>query len=253
MAKKEKVEREPKGPFKETRLKIRALKKKNSLLALLIDTLTIIFWALIISSAVKAFLFRSFYIPSGSMFDTLQINDRIIVNQLVPNVMPIQRGDVVVFKDPGDWLGYIEPEEPKHPLAQIGDWLLSVAGLMTPDNDQHLVKRVIGVGGDHVVCCDANNRITINGEPIIEPYVAQGSNPSDTEFDVVVPKDSIWVLGDNRGNSEDSRYHPNTPGKGFVAKQYIVGRAFVISWPFNHIKWLDNYSDVFKNVPAPKP
>ncbi|MBU6144575.1 MAG: signal peptidase I, partial [Acidobacteria bacterium] len=151
------------------------------------------------------------------------------------------------------WLGYIEPEEPKHPLAQIGDWLLSVAGLMTPDNDQHLVKRVIGVGGDHVVCCDANNRITINGEPIIEPYVAQGSNPSDTEFDVVVPKDSIWVLGDNRGNSEDSRYHPNTPGKGFVAKQYIVGRAFVISWPFNHIKWLDNYSDVFKNVPAAKP
>jgi signal peptidase I len=253
MAKKEKVEREPRGPFKEARKKLRALKKKNSFLALLIDTVTIIFWALIISSLVKTFLFRSFYIPSGSMFDTLQINDRIIVNQLVPNVMPIQRGDVVVFKDPGDWLGYIDEGEPKHPLAQIGDWLLSVAGLISPDNDQHLVKRVIGVSGDHVVCCDANNRVTINGEPIIEPYIAKDVNPSDTEFDVVVPQDSIWVLGDNRSNSEDSRYHPNAPGRGFISEKYIVGRAFIISWPFNHFKWLDNYPDVFKNVPAAKP
>ena len=78
-------------------------------------------------------------------------------------------------------------------------------------------------------------------------------NPSDTEFDVIVPQDSIWVLGDNRSNSEDSRYHPDAPGKGFIAKKYIVGRAFEISWPFNHLKWLDNYPDVFKNVPAAKP
>ena len=104
-----------------------------------------------------------------------------------------------------------------------------------------------------MVCCDANNRITINGKEIIEPYIAEGANPSNTEFDVVVPKDSYWVLGDNRGNSEDSRYHESAPGKGFVAKKYVVGRAFVISWPFSHFSWLGNFSDVFKDVPAPKP
>jgi len=253
MAKKEKVERDPRGPFKQTRLKIRALKKKNAFIALGIDTITIIFSALVISFVIKTFFLRSFYIPSGSMFDTLQINDRIIVNELVPNAIPLQRGDVVVFKDPGGWLGTIPQNPPTHPLAQFSEWLMSVTGLSSPDNDQHLVKRVIGVGGDHVVCCDANNRITINGKAIIEPYVAKGSNPSNTEFDVTVPKDSFWVMGDNRSNSEDSRYHGNTPGKGFVAKQYVVGRAFVISWPFAHFSWLDNFPDVFKNVPAPKP
>lgn len=253
MAKKEKVERDPRGPFKQTRKKIRALKKKNAFIALGIDTLTIIFSALVISFVIKTFFLRSFYIPSGSMFDTLQINDRIIVNELVPNAIPLQRGDVVVFKDPGGWLGTYPEKPATHPLAQFSEWLMSVTGLSSPDNDQHLVKRVIGVGGDHVVCCDANNRITINGKAIIEPYVAKGSNPSNTEFDVTVPKDSFWVMGDNRSNSEDSRYHGNTPGKGFVAKQYVVGRAFVISWPFAHFSWLDNFPDVFKNVPAPKP
>jgi len=253
MAKKEKVERDPRGPFKAFRLKVRAAKKKNAFIALAVDTLTILVSALIISFVIKTFFLRSFYIPSGSMFDTLQINDRIIVNELVPNLIPLQRGDVVVFKDPGGWLGEPAPKEPGHPLQQVGDWLLSVTGLSSPDNDQHLVKRVIGVGGDHVVCCDANNRITINGQEIIEPYLAKDANPSNTEFDVVVPKDSFWVMGDNRGNSEDSRYHPNVPGKGFVAKKYVVGRAFVISWPFAHFSWLDNFPDVFKNVPAPKP
>jgi signal peptidase I len=253
MAKKEKTEKPPRGPFKATRLKIRELKKRNSWVALAIDTVTILVSALVISFVIKTFLFRSFYIPSGSMFNTLQINDRIIVNELVPNVMPLERGDVVVFKDPGGWLGALPPKDPGHPLQQIGDWLLSVTGLSSPDSDQHLVKRVIGIGGDHIVCCDANNRITVNGSPIIEPYIADGANPSDTEFDVVVPTNSFWVMGDNRNNSEDSRYHPNTPGRGFVAKEYVVGRAFVVSWPFNHFSWLDNYPNVFKNVPAPKP
>lgn len=253
MAKKEKVERAPRGPLKALRLKMRALKKKNSFLALLIDTATIIVSALAISFIIKTFLLRSFYIPSGSMLETLQINDRIIVNELVPNVIPLQRGDVVVFKDPGGWLGVPAKTEPGHPLQQISQWLLEITGLSSPDNDQHLVKRVIGIGGDHIKCCDANNRITINGEEIIEPYIAPGANPSNTEFDVVVPKDSFWVMGDNRGNSEDSRYHADAPGKGFVAKKYVVGRAFVISWPFPHMTWLDNFADVFKNVPAPKP
>jgi signal peptidase I len=253
MAKKEKVEKPLKGPFKLQREKLRKLKAKNALIAFLVDTAVILVSALIISFVIKTFFIRSFYIPSGSMFDTLQINDRIIVNQLVPNVVPLERGDVVVFRDPGGWLGNT-PEKPAgHPLAQIGDFLSTVIGLSAPDNDQHLVKRVIGKGGDHIICCDRDNRITINGQAIIETYIAKGSNPSNTEFDVIVPKDSFWVMGDNRGNSEDSRYHPDTPGKGFVSKSYVVGRAFVISWPFPHMSWLDNFPNVFKDVPAPKP
>lgn len=253
MAKKEKQEKPIKGPFKTSREKLRKIKSKNFLLAFLIDTVVIIVSALIISFIIKSFLIRSFYIPSGSMFDTLQINDRIIVNQLVPNIIPLERGDVVVFKDPGGWLGST-PEKPAgNALSQIGDFISSVVGLTAPDNNQHLVKRVVGKGGDRVICCDIDNRITINGKAIIEPYLAKGSNPSNTEFDVIVPKDSFWVMGDNRGNSEDSRYHPDTPGRGFVSKSYVVGRAFVISWPFTNFTWLDNYPNVFKDVPAPKP
>ena len=253
MAKKKGEERRIRGPFKNVRRKLNEIKKKNVILAFVIDTAVILVSALVISFVIKTFFLRSFYIPSGSMFETLQINDRIIVNELVPNTIPLNRGDVVVFKDPGGWLGTMPEQMPTHPLAVIGEWLLSVTGLSAPDNDQHLVKRVIGVGGDHVVCCDADNRITINGKAIVEPYVAKGSNPSNTEFDVTVPKGSFWVMGDNRGNSEDSRYHPNTPGKGFVASTYVVGRAFVISWPLANITWLDDYPNVFKAVPAPKP
>jgi len=253
MAKKSEVERPIRGPFKPYRQKLRELKKKNSIAAFFIDTVTIIVSALVISFVIKSFFLRSFYIPSGSMFNTLQINDRIIVNELVPNVVPLERGDVVVFKDPGGWLGTPNQTTANTPLAQIGEWILSVTGLSSPDNDQHLVKRVIGKGGDHIVCCDLNNRITINGKEIIEPYIIKGANPSNTEFDVTVPKGSFWVMGDNRSNSEDSRYHASTPGKGFVASKYVVGRAFVISWPIPHFTWLDDYADVFKNVPAPKP
>jgi signal peptidase I len=248
-----KTESAPRGPFKAFRLRLRKLKSKNSFLAFIIDTLVILFSALLISFLIKSFFLRSFYIPSGSMFDTLQINDRIVVNELVPNIVPLKRGDVVVFKDPGGWLSFKPAKKPTTPLGQVSEWLLSVTGLSAPDNDQHLVKRVIGIGGDHVVCCDANKRITINGKAIVEPYVAKGSDASRTDFEVTVPKGSFWVMGDNRGNSEDSRYHPDTPGRGFVDSKYVVGRAFITSWPFSHIKWLDDFADVFKNVPAPKP
>jgi signal peptidase I len=248
-----KTESAPRGPFKAFRLRLRKLKSKNSFLGFIIDTLVILFFALLISFLIKSFFLRSFYIPSGSMFDTLQINDRIVVNELVPNIVPLKRGDVVVFKDPGGWLSFKPAKKPTTPLGQVSEWLLSVTGLSAPDNDQHLVKRVIGIGGDHVVCCDANKHITINSKAIVEPYVAKGSDASRTDFDVTVPKGSFWVMGDNRGNSEDSRYHPDTPGRGFVDSKYVVGRAFIISWPFSHIKWLDDFANVFKNVPGPKP
>jgi signal peptidase I len=184
------------------------------------------------------------------MLETLQIDDRIIVNQLTPALYPIERGDVVVFKDPGGWLGP-NVSEPTDPLVVSVDWFLSAFGITAPDSKQHLVKRVIGTAGDKIVCCDADGKITINGVPITEPYISSGQVPSAIEFDIEVPAESLWVMGDNRGNSEDSRYHGDLPSKGFVSTGWVVGRAIVISWPFDNWTWLDNYPDVFKTIPKP--
>ena len=228
---------------------LRSVSKKNIFLGLLIDFVTVLGTALILSLLIKAFLLRSFFIPSGSMMETLQIDDRIFVNELVPNVIAPERGDVVVFKDPGGWLNSAQTITKKPPLEQGVDFFLSAFGLIAPDSSQHLVKRIIGKPGDRVVCCSPSGKIMINGTPITEPYVAPNSNPSDKTFDVTVPADSYWVMGDNRGNSEDSRFHGDLPAKGFVNKKFIVGRAFIVSYPFKHWKWLDNYPNVFKAVP----
>jgi signal peptidase I len=182
------------------------------------------------------------------MLETLQIDDRIIVNQLTPALYPIERGDVVVFKDPGGWLGP-DIQESTDPMTVAVDWFLSAFGITAPDSKQHLVKRVVGIEGDRVICCDDDGLITINGVPISESYIAPGQAPSNVEFAVTVPSNSLWVLGDNRGNSEDSRFHAELPSRGFVSNDWVVGRAFVISWPFENWKLLDSYPDVFKNVP----
>ncbi len=223
--------------------------QQNVILRFLFDVISVVGAALILSLLIKTFLLRSFFIPSGSMLETLQINDRIFVDELVPNLIVPERGDVVVFRDPGGWLGPVQTEKSKPLLDQGVDFFLSAFGLIAPDSSQHLVKRIIGKGGDHVVCCSLNDKLTINGVEIDEPYVAPGSSPSTKKFDVIVPADSYWVMGDNRNNSEDSRYHEDLPQKGFVHKKFIVGRAFVVSWPQSHWKWLDNYPDVFSSVP----
>lgn len=221
---------------------------RNPVFAFVVDILGILATAMVLSLLIKAFIIRSFYIPSGSMETTLLINDRIVVNELVPNIVPLERGDVVVFRDPGGWLGPIATKQIPW-YTQVSDFVLSAFGVTAPDSDVHLVKRVIGIPGDHVKCCTAKGKLTINGVAITEPYVIKDATPSDITFNVTVPRDSYWVMGDNRNNSEDSRYHLDLPSKGFVAKQYVVGRAFLVTWPFPHFKWLDNYGDVFKNVP----
>jgi signal peptidase I len=183
------------------------------------------------------------------MLETLRIDDRIVVNQLVPALAPINRGDVVVFKDPGGWLTSIEDAKTGNFWNDALDEVLGVFGLTAPDSSQHLVKRVIGVPGDHIVCCGESGKLSINGVEITEPYLPKGVDPSFKNFDVVVPKDSYWVMGDNRADSEDSRYHTDLPSKGFVAKRFVVGHAFVITWPQKHWTWLGSYPDVFKDVP----
>jgi len=224
--------------------------KKNIFVAFFVDLVVIVATALVLSLLVKTFLVRSFFIPSGSMETTLMIDDRIIVNELVPDVIPLERGDVVVFQDPGSWLGTPDVVS-RTPLEQIGDFFLSSFGLIAPDSKQHLVKRVIGMPGDHIVCTGPDAKLKINGVEINETYVAKDARPCGMKFDVTVPKNSIWAMGDNRDNSADSRFHQDLPSKGFVDLKYVVGRAFVVSFPFNHWAWLDNHSNVYKDVPKP--
>lgn len=223
--------------------------KKNWFLSFLIDFVVIVGTALVLSVVIKAFLIRSFFIPSGSMLETLQINDRIIVNVTAPELTPISRGDIVVFRDPGGWLGSI-PETPKEPIQELGDFILGTFGITAPDSAEHLVKRVIGLPGDKVVCCDPEGFVTVNGVPITEPYIGSNS-PSELEFSVEVPADHYWVMGDNRPNSTDSRYHQDLPTKGFIPMSVVVGNAFIISWPFDNWTWLDNYPETYRDVPKP--
>ncbi|SDK66466.1 signal peptidase I [Cryobacterium psychrotolerans] len=238
-------------PTRSDRLESETRRKKRGVGLFLRDLVIIFVVALLISFMIKTFLIRSFYIPSGSMEQTLLLNDRIIVNQLQPGMFPVEHGDVVVFRDPGGWLPPQLPVEQNAIVAGI-DWILSVVGLSAPDSNDHLIKRVIGLPGDHVVCCNALGQMSVNGVPLSEePYVSLP--PGETEvskddFDVVVPADSLWVMGDNRYNSKDSRYNGTTPGKGFVPMDNVVGRAFVISWPLNRWGWLDDYPAVFSGV-----
>ncbi len=210
---------------------------------------TIIVIALVLSFLIKTFLFRAYWIPSGSMENTLEQNDRIFVNLLVPRPFALERGDVVVFKDSQQWLPPAVPQ-PAGPLSWAKDAMMFV-GLAPDESQQHLVKRVIGLPGDRVICCDAGGRITVNGQPLTEPYLYPGAAPSATAFDVSVPADELWVMGDHRNDSADSRAHMDTPGKGFVPVADIEGRATVIAWPFSRLAILGNYPDVFRDVPAP--
>lgn len=216
------------------------------------DLVVIVVVAVLASFLIKTFLIRSFFIPSESMQNTLQVGDRILVNELVPGLIPLQRGDVVVFKDPGGWLhgDQVAPTS-SNAVAAAGDWVLSLVGLSTQDANNHLVKRVIGLPGDHVVCCNALGQLSVNGTPVDEPYVVlnPGSRAvSGVAFDTVVPKGSLWVMGDNRYNSDDSRFQTATKSKGYVPISDVVGRAFVVSWPVSHWDWLSDYPSTFGGV-----
>lgn len=227
-----------------------AARRKRSTLLFLRDLLVIFVVAVLVSFLIKTFLIRSFFIPSQSMEETLVKDDRIIVNQLVPEVTPITHGDVVVFKDPGGWLP-ARVETPQPPLVAAVDWFLAFVGLSAPDSNDHLVKRVIGLPGDHIVCCNALGQMSVNGVPLEEPYVALPpgeTKVSRDDFDIVVSDESLWVMGDNRYNSKDSRYNTDTPLEGFVPMENVVGRAFVVSWPVSHWAWLDNHPQVFEGV-----
>jgi signal peptidase I len=193
--------------------------------------------ALVVSLFIKSFLVQFFYIPSGSMENTLQIKDRVAVNKVPFISNNIKRGDVVVFRDPNNWLPEIVDYSTNKYVAKAKSALVTVGVLPNPAK-QYLVKRVIGVGGDRVVCCTKDGNLTINGVEVIEPYIFAGNKPSEMNFDVTVPKGKLWVMGDHRGASADSRYHQEDINKGFVPVSKVSGRVVGVIWPFKNITYI---------------
>ena len=208
--------------------------RKGSLLS---ELPIIIVAALVLSFIIKICFVQFFYIPSGSMQDTLQIGDRVAVNKFASHFSDIRRGEVVVFKDPDQWLGQAPAETGNAFSRDLKRGLIDI-GILPDPGTQYLIKRVIGVGGDHVQCCDAKGHLMVNGVSINEPYIFAGNTPSDSKFDVIVPQGFIWVMGDHRAESADSRFHTDDIHKGMVPLADVTGRAEFVVWPINHMKFL---------------
>jgi signal peptidase I len=168
------------------------------------------------------------------MQNTLQIQDRVAVNKLPFISKSIDRGDVVVFRDPANWLPQPLDSNSGNVVISKFKEVLVFAGVLPNPAKQYLVKRVIGVAGDKVVCCDAKGGLTINGKPTNEPYIFAGNKPSDMTFNVTVPEGKIWVMGDHRGASADSRYHQDDVNNGMVPVSKVTGRVFGIIWPLKN-------------------
>ena len=170
----------------------------------------------------QTFAFQAFMVPSTSMESTLQVGERILVNKFAP----IERGDIVVFTDPDNWL--------------------------TPEEGDFLVKRVVGVGGDKIYCCNVSGNLEVNGQNVEESsYVLDGVRTDQINFDVTVPKDKLFVMGDNRNNSPDSRYHLIAPDDPFVPTDNVVGKAVMVLWPLADLRRITDQAAVLNKVSPP--
>jgi signal peptidase I len=217
------------------------MRKKGSLLR---ELPVLVVVALVVSLLIKTFVVQFFYIPSGSMENTLQIKDRVAVNKIPFISNSISRGDVVVFRDPDNWLPEIIDYGTNEYVAKAKGALVAVGVLPNPAK-QYLVKRVVGVAGDHIVCCTKSGKLTINDVEVTEPYIFAGNKPSEMKFDVTVPEGKLWVMGDHRGASADSRYHQDDINKGFVPLSRVTGRVVAVIWPFKNITYVPKV-DVLK-------
>jgi signal peptidase I len=195
--------------------------------------------ALVLALIIKTYAIQAFYIPSSSMENTLDIGDRVLINKLVYDFRGIHRGDIVVFDGNGSW--DFSPPASSNIFSRFFSDVEGIVGI-SHDSDIY-IKRIIGLPGDHVVCCDAQGRVTVNGVPLTEgSYVYPGEAPSLQKFNITVPAGRLWVMGDHRLVSYDSRGHMGDPGGGTIPESAVLGRAFVIIWPPS--RW------GFLNIPA---
>ncbi len=215
-------------------------------LSVLTEMAVVLAMALVLSLVIKTFLVQAFFIPSQSMEDTLLTGDRVVVSKLTPGPFDLHRGDIVVFKDPGGWLQPLPPIEDGG-LHRMLRETMTFVGLLPQDSGEHLIKRVIGLPGDTVKCCDDAGRVVVDGKSLDEPYLYPGDVPSETPFSVTVPPGRIWVMGDHRSVSKDSRYNDSP----FVPIGSVVGKAFVVVWPFDRAGGLGVPQQVFAGLPDP--
>jgi signal peptidase I len=214
-------------------------------LSLVKETVLLLGIALLLAVLVKHFFVQAFYIPSPSMEPQFVKNDRILVQKVSYWRGGPERGDIVVFEDPSHWLPGDEAAPGNRLARLLGDIGLYPTG-------GHLVKRVIGIGGDRVVCCDDTGHLTVNGKALNESsYLPKGTKPSLERFDTIVPKDHLWVMGDNRGDSWDSRGHMGSPGGGFVGTDLVVGKVFALVWPWGRAEIIHRPA-TFEGIPAAK-
>jgi signal peptidase I len=189
--------------------------------------------ALVLVLLIKTFAIQAFYIPSGSMQNTLGIGDRVLINKIVYHLRPIHRGDIVVFDGSTSW----DSGNPPPSSNFFGKVVGELEGIVGINHDDSIyIKRVIGLPGDHVVCCDARGQVTVNGVPLSETsYLYPGNVPSAQVFNITVPAGQLWVMGDHRAISDDSRGHQGSPGGGTIPESSVIGRAFVVIWPLSRL------------------
>lgn len=221
--------------------------RRGQRLPLWLDTLVTMVVALVIAVLVKTFLIQPFYIPSASMNPTLLQDDKILVSKLTPGVFDLHRGDVIVFEDPDDWIPGDATENPT-PRVRVM-MVLSMIGLAPDPSQDHLVKRLIGVSGDHVVCAEEGSALEVNGVALEEPHINPETPACKNAFDVTVPDGKVWVMGDNRYASADSAWHETQGDGGFVDESDITGKAEVIFWPASRWTGLGDGRDAFADVP----
>lgn len=195
----------------------------------------------------STFVVQPFLIPSGSMESTLQVGDRVLVNKLAYRFGSVpQRGDVVVFDGTGS---FVQETPPENPVTGLLHGAAASLGLAEPA-ETDFVKRVVGVGGDRVVCCDKRGRVEVNGRPVNEDYLFAGDAPSRAPFDIVVPDSTLWMMGDHRSHSRDSRDHLGEPGGGMVPVDRVIGRAQWLGWPLDRLGSVPDTA-AYDGIPAP--